>query len=71
MTLPRDPKDETYLDLAGAASYLVTWKERHLTYLMRGDTPEGIEFRTRFPSLEILSPPSFFRRLQPESEGSA
>jgi len=39
-SLPRDPKDEICTDLAIAASaqFLVTWDERHLTYLMRRDT---------------------------------
>ena len=35
--LPRDPKDEVYTDLAieGRAQYLVSWNERHLSYLMK------------------------------------
>lgn len=39
--LPRDPDDEPYTDLAIAAGaqFLVTWNERHLTYLMKQDTP--------------------------------
>jgi putative PIN family toxin of toxin-antitoxin system len=59
--LPRDPDDEPYTDLAIAAgaSYLVTWNERHLTYLMKQDTPEGIEFCRRFPGLKIVDPPTF------------
>lgn len=65
ITLPRDPKDEPYVDLAVAvdAAYLVTWNERHLTYLMRRDTPEGVDFCSRFPRLRILSPPEFLRAL--------
>ena len=44
--LPRDADDEPYTDLAitAGASYLVTWNERHLTYLMKQDTTEGKEF---------------------------
>jgi len=63
--LPRDPDDEPLIDAAvcGGASYLVTWNERHLTYLMRQDTPEGVDFCRRFPSLRILSPPEFLREL--------
>lgn len=65
IALPRDPKDEPLTDLAAAghADYLVTWNERHLTYLMRRDTPEGIEFCDRWPSLTICAPPEFLRGL--------
>jgi putative PIN family toxin of toxin-antitoxin system len=64
-SLPRDPDDQTYTDLAVAAnaSYLVTWNDRHLTYLMRKDTPEGIDFCNRFPGLTILTPPDFLSRM--------
>lgn len=60
-SLPRDPKDEPLIDLAvaGAADYLVTWNHRHLNYLMNRDTPEGVEFCNRFPSLRIITPPEF------------
>jgi putative PIN family toxin of toxin-antitoxin system len=65
-TLPRDPDDEPYTDLAIAANaaYLVTWNDRHLTYLMRQDTPEGVEFRQRFPNLKITDPPTFLREIR-------
>lgn len=64
--LPRDPRDEPYTDLAVAADarYLVTWNERHLTYLMKRDTPEGRGFRQRFPGLTILDPPSLLAALR-------
>lgn len=64
-SLPRDPDDEIYINLAiaGKARYLVTWNERHLTYLMRQDTPEGSDFCARFPDIQILSPPEFLREL--------
>ena len=60
-SLPRDKKDEPYIDLAIAAEarYLVTWNDRHLTYLMRKDTPEGLGFCQRFPGICIIDPPSF------------
>jgi putative PIN family toxin of toxin-antitoxin system len=63
--LPRDPDDEPYVNLAIAAKaqYLVTWNERHLTYLMKQDTPEGIEFCRRFPALKIVDPPAFLREI--------
>ncbi len=64
-TLPRDPNDEPYIDLAVAANarYVVTWNDRHLTYLMREDTPEGKEFRAKFPAITILSPTDFLRNV--------
>jgi putative PIN family toxin of toxin-antitoxin system len=64
--LPRDRDDEPYTDLAIAAGakYLVTWNDRHLTYLMRQDTSEGRDFCLRFPSLTILSPVQFLRELK-------
>jgi uncharacterized protein len=66
MHLPRDPDDEPYLDLAVAAQagYLVTWNQRHLTYLMRGNTPEGKEFCSRFPHLQIVDPVTFLRAVE-------
>lgn len=65
-SLPRDPKDEPYTDLAidVRAEYLVTWNERRLTYLMMRDTPEGREFCDRFPYVTILPPPAFLDRLR-------
>jgi putative PIN family toxin of toxin-antitoxin system len=64
--LPRDPDDEPYTDLAIAsgAKFLVTWNDRHLTYLMRQDTPEGIEFCRQFPSLTIADPPTFLAQVR-------
>lgn len=65
-SLPRDPDDEPYTDLAIAAEarYLVTWNDRHLTYLMRQETPEGVEFCLRFPNLKIVDPPTFLREIR-------
>src|SRR5258706_4544389 len=65
-SLARDPDDEPYTDLAieAGADYLVTWNDRHLTYLMREDTPEGIEFCKRFPNLKISDPPTFLREIR-------
>jgi len=63
--LPRDPKDEPYLNLALAvtAKYLVTW-DRDLLDLM-ADNREGTKFRLRFPQLLILTPVAFLRKLAP------
>jgi putative PIN family toxin of toxin-antitoxin system len=70
--LPRDPDDEPYTDLAIAADakYLVTWNDRHLTYLMRQDTPEGIDFCRRFPGLKIIDPPTFLAEIRELSSGT-
>ena len=64
--LNRDPKDEPYINLAikAEARFLVTWNERHMTYLMRRDTPEGIDFCNRFPSLAILNPVDFLQAVR-------
>jgi putative PIN family toxin of toxin-antitoxin system len=63
--LPRDPKDEPYLNLAltVGAKYLVTW-DNDLLSLM-GENPDGTEFRDRFPALVILTPVAFLRELTP------
>jgi putative PIN family toxin of toxin-antitoxin system len=71
-SLPRDAKDEPYLNLAieAKAKFLVTWNEKHLTYLMRKDTTEGQDFCARFPNLTILDPPTFvslFDEAKPEA----
>jgi putative PIN family toxin of toxin-antitoxin system len=65
-SLPRDAKDEPYLNLAiaGRAKYLVSWNERHLGYLMRADTPEGREFCARFPGLRIVTPVEFLQAVR-------
>jgi putative PIN family toxin of toxin-antitoxin system len=65
-SLPRDPKDEPYINLAIAAgaAFVVTWNERHLTYLMRQDTPEGIDFCRRYPHIKIVDPPAFVREME-------
>jgi len=67
--LPRDPDDEPYVNLAihSEARYLVTWNERHLTYLMEDNTSEGAEFRARYPNLRIVNPPRFLELLRNDS----
>ena len=65
-SLPRDRDDEPYTDLAVAARarFLVTWNDRHLTYLMRQDTPEGVEFCRLYPDLIIIDPPRFLQEIR-------
>ena len=64
--LPRDADDEPYTDLAIAADakFLVTWDDRHLTYLMRQDTLEGTDFCRRFPNIKIVDPPTFLAEIR-------
>jgi putative PIN family toxin of toxin-antitoxin system len=72
LALPRDPKDEPYLNLALSvgASYLITW-DKDLLDLMNQDLPEGREYRQRFPQLTILTPVAFLEALRniPEDDG--
>jgi putative PIN family toxin of toxin-antitoxin system len=64
--LPRDPKDEPYVNLAIAAnaSSLVTWNEKHMAYLMDGKEPESIAFCAKFPQLQIVTPPMFLQAMR-------
>jgi len=57
--LPRDPKDEKYLNLAIAANaqYLVT-RDNDLLDLMKDGG-----FRSSYPNLEILGPAEFLERM--------
>lgn len=67
-TLPRDPKDEPYLNLALAvgAKHLVTW-DNDLLDLM-GENPDGADFRKSFPALVVLTPVAFLRELAQATE---
>ncbi len=64
VALPRDPKDEPYLNLAvsAAARYLVS-RDRDLLDLMF-----DAAFRARYPDLAILEPVSFLREIERLSE---
>ena len=57
--LPRDPKDELYVNLALAAgaSYLVT-RDKDMLDLMNDK-----DFRARYPALTILDPVAFLRAI--------
>jgi putative PIN family toxin of toxin-antitoxin system len=58
-SLPRDPDDEPYLDLALAvnADYLVTWDKDMLDLM----NDEG--FRSQYPGLTILNPVALLQAL--------
>ena len=58
--LARDPKDSKYLNLAitAMAPHLVT-DDRDLLDLMKPQSTVGIDFRNRFPGVQILTPAAF------------
>ena len=60
-SLPRDPDDEPYLNLALAANaaYLVTWDKDML------DLMQDPGFRTQYPQLIILNPVALLQALTP------
>lgn len=60
--LPRDPKDEPYIDLAAAteADYLVT-TDRDLLDLMTGIDLVSKQFRQRFRGLKVVEPKEFLQ----------
>jgi predicted nucleic acid-binding protein len=61
---PRDGDDEPYINLAIAAEaeYLVS-RDRDLLDLMDESTPEGADFRARFPNIKIIEPVALLRAL--------
>lgn len=62
--LPRDPKDEPYINLAVAtqAEFLVS-RDRDLLDLMT-----DADFRRRFPTLKIVDPETFLRTIRSSQE---
>jgi putative PIN family toxin of toxin-antitoxin system len=69
--LERDPKDSKYLNLAiaTAAPHVVTL-DRDLLDLARPDNAEGIDFRYRFPGIQILEPGAFVAEIAKGPSGS-
>lgn len=63
--LPRDKKDESYINLAVEidADFIVTW-DKDLLDLMTGIDVESKEFRQRFRPLRIVEPIKFLRIVQ-------
>ncbi len=58
--LVRDPDDSKYLNLAIAAgaAYLVT-TDLDLLDLMEPQSAAGVDFRRRFPSIQVVTPMAF------------
>ena len=61
----RDLKDEKYINLAveADAAYLVS-RDNDLLDLMREDLAGSKDFRQQFPTLTILNPVAFLRRME-------
>lgn len=61
----RDPKDEKYINLAveADAAYLVS-RDNDLLDLMREDLAGSKNFRQQFPTLMILNPVAFLRKME-------
>jgi putative PIN family toxin of toxin-antitoxin system len=56
--LPRDPDDAHYIDLAVAANAkLVVSRDKDLLSLRDPTTSKGRDLATRFPGLQIVTPP--------------
>jgi len=66
--LQRDPKDSKYLNLAiaAAAPHIVTL-DRDLLDLMQPGSVEGVDFRSRYPAIQILSPDAFLATVDKDS----
>ena len=58
--LARDPDDSIYLNLAitAGAPYVVT-TDLDLLDLMDPQSTAGVDFRNRFPTVQVVTPPQF------------
>ncbi|MEX2092185.1 MAG: putative toxin-antitoxin system toxin component, PIN family [Pirellulales bacterium] len=64
-SLPSDPKDAMYVDLAVACeAHVITTRDRHLLALRDSSNPVGADFRFRFASIEVLTPVELLRRVR-------
>jgi putative PIN family toxin of toxin-antitoxin system len=63
-SLPRDPKDEPYLNLAIAANaeFLIT-RDKDLLDLMNDNTESGKSFRAQYDSITIIDPVELLRMI--------
>jgi putative PIN family toxin of toxin-antitoxin system len=66
---PRDPKDESYINLAVAmnADYLVS-RDNDLLDLMKWEKEEGRKFQKRFRFLKIVTPEVFLAEIEAHIE---
>lgn len=64
VSLPRDPNDEKYLNLAVAAgATVIVSRDNDLLDLMNPTNPDGVAFRTVYPTIAILDPAAFLATL--------
>jgi putative PIN family toxin of toxin-antitoxin system len=62
---PFDPKDSHYVNLALATgSTTIVSSDKHLLNLVNPARRESVEFRQRFPSLDVLTPWDLLQRLE-------
>lgn len=67
---PRDPDDAHYVDLAIAVdAKLIVSRDKDLLSLRDPATIEGKDFMSRFPDLEILTPPEVLKLLDDRFSG--
>ena len=66
---PRDPDDAHYVDLALAVdAKLIVSRDKDLLSLTDATTTEGRDFMTRYPLLQILTPPGALQLLDDVSQ---
>jgi predicted nucleic acid-binding protein len=66
--LPRDPKDEKYINLAiGVEADYIVSRDKDLLDLMTGIDLESKEFRQRFRPLKIVEPIEFLKIIAEET----
>ena len=62
---PIDPDDSPYVNLALAVdAALIVSRDKHLRELMNPEAPAGIDFMTRYPSIEIRTPDELANELR-------
>jgi predicted nucleic acid-binding protein len=62
---PKDPKDSMYVNLAIAArATVITTRDRHLLALRDPVDPVGIDFMSRYASIEVLTPVQLLHRVR-------
>ena len=67
VTFDRDPKDGPYLNLAiEAEARFLASRDNDLLDLRTGSDPFAVDFRQKFPNLQILEPLDFLREMRQE-----
>jgi putative PIN family toxin of toxin-antitoxin system len=64
-SLPADPKDAMYVDLAAACdAHVITTRDRHLLALRDASDSIGKLFKATFPSIDVLTPVELLQLLR-------